>query len=262
MGGQPPQLFNTSLDSSGIFGDLSSLTLQSHANAAMFGSAFGQPFDLAAAIAAAGQPPIATQLTTSISSGAQVLNPASPGAVQVGMMLSGSVKRWDAKKGFGFIVPAGGGPDVFIHATELAEGETLVNGMQVMFEAMMDHSKGPGRYRAKTCIGGIQKDAAPTQASDRLFMTGFPSEITEEEITSVFAQYGQVTSVKKLPTQAGKSDAAALVKMGEVAQAQWLVDNVSRNIPTGLTTPVTIIYAENKAPGGGVIGGDARSAPY
>merc|ERR1712194_454763 len=131
---------------------------------------------------------------------------------------------------------------------------TLINGMQVMFEAILDHSKGPGRYRAKTIIGGIQKDAAPAHASDRLFMTGFPSEITEEEITSVFSQYGQVTLVKKLPSQAGKMDAAALVKMGDVTQAKWLVDNVSKNIPTGLSTPVTIVYAENKAPGGGVVG--------
>ena len=34
--------------------------------------------------------------------------------VQVGVSLTGTVKRWDDQKGFGFIVPDGGGPDVSI----------------------------------------------------------------------------------------------------------------------------------------------------
>mmetsp|Transcript_5911 Transcript_5911/g.15767 ORF Transcript_5911/g.15767 Transcript_5911/m.15767 type:complete len:354 (-) Transcript_5911:101-1162(-) len=181
-----------------------------------------------------------------------VAAPPPPGSgggqgLQLGVMLSGAVKRWDSQKGFGFIVPDGGGPDVFVHIKDLSDGEVLVNGAQVMFEAMLDVSKGPGKYRAKNCIGGVPKEVASSVASDRLFMTGFPGDTPEETITAVFSQYGTVVSVKKLPPTLGKPDAAALVRMGDVAQAKWLVDNVNRNIPSGLQTPITIGYAENKS---------------
>lgn len=185
--------------------------------------------------------------------------PQAAGGFQVGMQMQGIVKRWDSQKGFGFIVPSCGGPDVFVHARELNDGEVLVNGSQVTFEAMLDPSKGPGRYRAKTCVGAVLKtiEVVEKEATDNLFVAGLPLGIEEEQIRQIFSQYGTVASVKKLPNNPGKTDCASLVRMSEVSEASWLVQNVNQNIPSGLTTPVSIRYAENKGrlanPGGPVV---------
>lgn len=191
-----------------------------------------------------------------------IAEPAAPPPVpfQTGVQLNGVVKRWDDQKGFGFIVPEGGGPDVFVHIGDLPGGSKLVNGTQVVFEAMQDPSKGPGRYRAKTCTGGVPKESPISETvalTDNLFVTGLPLDVAEEAIKAVFSQYGAVLSVKKLQNQPGKSDAAALVRMGNTEQAEWILKNVSNNIPTGLTTPVTIRFAENKGQGA-----TRRAGPY
>jgi cold shock protein len=56
--------------------------------------------------------------------------------VEVFEMSVGSVKWYDPGKGFGFIMPEGGGPDVFVHHSVLPENlELLVEGQQVEYEA-------------------------------------------------------------------------------------------------------------------------------
>lgn len=149
-------------------------------------------------------------------------------------------------------MPEGGGPDVFVHIGDLPPSCKLVNGSQVVFEAIQDPSKGPGRYRAKTCSGGVPKESLIAEAAaltDNLFVTGLPLDIEEDTIKGIFSNYGAVLSVKKLGNQAGKNDAAALVRMSSTEQAEWILKNVSSNIPTGLKTPVTIRFAENKGQG-------------
>lgn len=51
-------------------------------------------------------------------------------------MLMGTVKWFNDAKGFGFLVPDGGGPDVFAHfsAIEMDGFRTLRQGGQVSFE--------------------------------------------------------------------------------------------------------------------------------
>jgi CspA family cold shock protein len=56
----------------------------------------------------------------------------------------GTVKFFNAQKGFGFITPEGGGTDVFVHisAVEQAGLTTLHEGQLVSFDAVMDQKRG------------------------------------------------------------------------------------------------------------------------
>jgi len=55
-------------------------------------------------------------------------------------MPTGTVKWFDAKKGYGFIAPDDGGKDVFVHITAVTRAglESLKQGQRVSFETVPD----------------------------------------------------------------------------------------------------------------------------
>lgn len=59
-------------------------------------------------------------------------------------MASGTVKWFNATKGFGFIQPDAGGADVFVHisAVERAGLQSLAEGQKVNFEIEQDRRSG------------------------------------------------------------------------------------------------------------------------
>ena len=59
-------------------------------------------------------------------------------------MAQGTVKFFNAQKGYGFIVQDGGGPDVFVHisAVERAGMRSLVEGQKVSFDIEADRRSG------------------------------------------------------------------------------------------------------------------------
>lgn len=59
-------------------------------------------------------------------------------------MNTGTVKWFNATKGFGFIQPDAGGPDVFVHisAVERAGMTTLNEGQKISYEVLADRRTG------------------------------------------------------------------------------------------------------------------------
>ncbi|MCR5858903.1 cold-shock protein [Mesorhizobium sp. J428] len=59
-------------------------------------------------------------------------------------MNTGTVKFFNATKGYGFIAPDNGGSDVFVHisAVERAGLRTIVEGQKLSFEVVQDRRSG------------------------------------------------------------------------------------------------------------------------
>jgi CspA family cold shock protein len=56
----------------------------------------------------------------------------------------GKVKWFDSRKGFGFIEPEAGGPDVFVHisAVERAGLSNLAEGQRISYDEQRDPKRG------------------------------------------------------------------------------------------------------------------------
>lgn len=80
-----------------------------------------------------------------------------------------------------------------------------------------------------------------------MFVAGFPVGATEDQISGILGQYGNVMSVKILPSNMNKNDTAALIRMQDHKQAKWMVDNMNNSmVPRGLTGPITVRFANSQ----------------
>jgi cold shock CspA family protein len=66
------------------------------------------------------------------------------------------VKWFDVKKGFGFITPEAGGPDVFVHQSEVHSPgfRSLADGEEVEFKLV---TQDDGRFRAADVTGRFRE---------------------------------------------------------------------------------------------------------
>jgi CspA family cold shock protein len=60
-------------------------------------------------------------------------------------MATGTVKFFNQDKGFGFITPETGGPDVFVHVSALPSGTSLRDGQKVSYEIGQDRKTGKSK---------------------------------------------------------------------------------------------------------------------
>jgi CspA family cold shock protein len=68
-------------------------------------------------------------------------------------MATGTVKFFNTQKGYGFIQPADGGRDVFVHISDVERSglRTLVEGQKVAFEIVTDRN---GKNKASNLQAG------------------------------------------------------------------------------------------------------------
>lgn len=60
-------------------------------------------------------------------------------------MPTGTVKFFNASKGFGFITPDSGGADVFVHVSALRPGSSLQDGDKVTYDVGQDRKTGKSK---------------------------------------------------------------------------------------------------------------------
>jgi cold shock protein len=69
-------------------------------------------------------------------------------------MPGGKIKMFDENRGFGFIKPDDGGPDIFFHVSALRDGDEITIGKVVSFEMGADRSQGRARLSASIWCDG------------------------------------------------------------------------------------------------------------
>jgi cold shock protein len=74
----------------------------------------------------------------------RAVRPAGRSIRKEHIMATGTVKWFNATKGFGFIQPDAGGPDVFVHisAVERAGMQNLNDGQKIAYEIVADRRSG------------------------------------------------------------------------------------------------------------------------
>ena len=60
-------------------------------------------------------------------------------------MATGTVKFFAQDKGFGFITPDTGGPDVFVHISAVERGVPLQDGQKVQYDVGEDRKTGKSK---------------------------------------------------------------------------------------------------------------------
>lgn len=72
---------------------------------------------------------------------------------------------WNEERGFGFLTPAGGGDDVFVHRSAVGEGISLSAGLSVTYQASWDDKK--KKDRATSVVPAPSSDNGASSSASR-----------------------------------------------------------------------------------------------
>ena len=93
-------------------------------------------------------------------------------------MATGTVKFFNAQKGFGFIVQDGGGPDVFVHisAVERAGMSNLNEGQKLTFDIVADRKNGKSAADNLQAVVIFRLPEKPRACAGFFFFVGGPGK--------------------------------------------------------------------------------------
>lgn len=96
---------------------------------------------------------------------------------------------------------------------------------------------------------GMRATAPPANWDKvNIYIQGLPMYFDEDKLKKIFSAYGTVHRCKVVVMEE-KKNTVAFVRYAKPEDAQWVVENVSGNVPEGLHTPVTVRYADPKPKG-------------
>merc|ERR1712176_679394 len=73
---------------------------------------------------------------------------------------------------------------------------------------------------------GKDNGAAEAKPNTNVFLSDLPADVDDAKLAEVFAQYGTVVWSKVMASK-GKPTTSAIVEFGDVAEAQWVVENLN-----------------------------------
>ncbi|WP_233617379.1 cold-shock protein [Actinomadura sp. WAC 06369] len=96
------------------------------------------------------------------------------------MVRSGTIFSFDNVRGYGFIVPDGGGEDVFVHANDLLDDKSLFTpGTAVEFEVAQGE-RGPKAF----AVRALDEPAAPERPPARRAAESFDDDVLCDVLSS------------------------------------------------------------------------------
>lgn len=83
--------------------------------------------------------------------------------------------------------------------------------------------------------------------ANNLYVTGLPSDIDEGKLKDIFQAHGKVSQCKVLPPRPGETKTVALIRFESADEAKVIKETLNGTVLPGLTNPVSVRFAENKA---------------